>query len=667
MDKLQELRNCLSSPDEEKRRLAVIGLAGYPFAEIKEYLIRALGDESWRIRKEAVELFSGLSFSRGMVEDLVALLRSSENAGLRNSAVEVLVRLGAEAVPVLSSFATDPDHDVRKFVIDIMGSIGEASFVPVLIRALDDPDSNVRTAAVENLGKIGDQRSVGPLLKSLENSDVWLQYAVLEALGRIGGPVPVSAIAPLVANELLKKAVYECLGSIGGVEAVPVLLDGLGVRSKNARQAAAAALEKVRERLPAGAAAEAVDSGLRLLKGTPAVERLLESMSCTDITVRKAVIRILGIIGDEKGAGALLRGCGDDRLRSCCLQAFKAIGEPVAPFLETEYPSADEGERCVIAYLCGEMGLKDRSGLLKQSLYDPSPSVRKEAVLACGKLGLAGLIPEIASLLNDFDPEVREGAIFALARLAESDRAGVARIAGLLASDDDPEKRRDSAHLFGALRDTERLSLLMKDEDVTVRKNAVSALADLKNSGSAGHLMMALVDEDPEVRIAAASALGDTAGENAVDSLLLLLKDEDPWVRCAALKSLGKLKGTKAAQAVESMFESASGAVLIAAIEALGAVGGDRAYGLLEEALKSEDEEVVKTAMTLLARSGNNWVKKFRDVLMGHPHWDVRNSFARHMTDLLGDKAVPYLKKALATENDALVREQIKDLVERYQ
>ncbi len=666
MDKLQKLSKNLSSSDEEKRRLAVIGLAGRPFAEIKEHLFRALGDESWRVRKEAVELLSGLSFSRGMVEELVALLRSSDNAGLRNAAVETLVRLGAETVPALISFVTDPDHDVRKFIIDIMGSIGDASFVPVLIRALDDPDSNVCTAAVENLGKIGDQRSVGPLLKTLERPDVWLQYAALEALGRIGGPVPVSAIAPLAAHYLLKKAVYECLGSIGGVETLPVLLEGLGAGSKNARQAAACAMEKVRERLPAGIATEAADSCIKGLKGTSTVERLLESMSSPDITVRKAVVKILGIIGDERVAGPLLRGCGDDRLRNCCLQAFKAMGEIIAPFLEMEYPGADEGERCVISYLCGEMGLKDCASLLERGFSDPSPSVRKEAVLACGKLGLAGLIPEIASLLNDFDPEVREGAIFALARLAGSDRAGVTQIAGSLASHKNPEKRRDSAHLFGALQDIERLSLLMKDDDVTVRKTAVSALADLKNRASEGHLMMALVDEDPEVRIAAASALGDTAGENAVDSLLLLLKDEDQWVRCAALKSLGKLKGKKAAHAVQSVFASASGAVLIASIEALGSIGGDRAQVLIEKALKSDDEEVVKTSMTILARSGKEWVKKYRDELMGHPHWDVRNCFARHMADLFGGKAVPYLKKALVTENDTLVREQIKELVERY-
>jgi HEAT repeat protein len=663
--KLRKLKENLFSPDEETRRLAVADLCDYPVTEIKESLFRALGDESWRVRKEAVELISSISASADMTEELIGLLRSQDNAGLRNAAVEILVRQGANAVSVLHSYVNDDDHDVRKFIIDIMGSIGDASFVPDLIHALDDPDANVRSAAVENLGKIGDTRALEPLLNSLEKADEWLQYTILEALGRIGAPVPVSCIAPLAGRELLKKAVYECLGVVGNVEVVPVLLEGLGEKSKNARRSAVCALEKIRQKLPGAIVEDAVDSRLRALKDSPVVDLLLDCLSSSDTSVRKAVVRVLGIIGDERAAGALLRGCGDDRLRSCCLQAFKTIGGIVTPFLETEFPSADEAERRIIVYLCGEMELKGCGSLLKQGLVDPAPTVRKEAAIACGKLGLAELIPGIAVLLDDFDEDVREGAIIALARLAQHDRKGVARVAGALASADDPDKRRNSAHLFGALHETDELSLLMKDVDVAVRKTAVSALADLKDKSSIGHLLMALVDEDPEVRIASASALGEMAGEKAIDSLLFLLKDEDMWVRCAALKSLGKLKGAKAVRAIEVLLENSGGAVMIAALEALDSIGGSKAQDLLERALKNDDEEVVKAAMELLAGRGDAWVEKYGDELISHPHWGVRNRFAGLVYDLLGEKALPRLRKALSTETDGMVREQIRELVEK--
>ena len=78
---------------------------------------------------------------------------------LRNSAVEALERLGRLAVPVLSLHMDDDDHDVRKFVVDILGNVGDAAAVPLLIKALDDPDPNVSAAAAENLGQ--DRRSPG--------------------------------------------------------------------------------------------------------------------------------------------------------------------------------------------------------------------------------------------------------------------------------------------------------------------------------------------------------------------------------------------------------------------------------------------------------------------------------------------------------------------------
>ena len=58
VDKNQLLREQLHSLDEEARRQAVVGLAAYPLSEIAEHLFRAMGDASWRVRKEAVEIIS---------------------------------------------------------------------------------------------------------------------------------------------------------------------------------------------------------------------------------------------------------------------------------------------------------------------------------------------------------------------------------------------------------------------------------------------------------------------------------------------------------------------------------------------------------------------------------------------------------------------------------
>jgi HEAT repeat protein len=664
--KIEILAEQLGSADEESRRLAVVGLSGYPVGETKEYLFAALGDASWRVRKEAVDALLAATVSPEIIEGIVLLL-ASDNAGLRNSAVEALERLGVRAMPVLCRHVTDDDHDVRKFVMDILGTIGDAEAVPLLINALDDPEPNVCAAAAENLGKIGSVQAVPHLLQALRKNDIWLRYTILEALSKIGKPVPIAIIAPLVGENLLKKAAFDCLGAIGDIESAPLLIEGIRERVKNIREAAVVALIKVRERLPAEEAKQLVDEKLMVFNGSPSVEGLLSSLDTADRGLKEALLKLLGIIGDERAIGRLLQSFRDDRLRNYCLSAFKAMGEKAATPLMRLFPEADDEERSFIAYICGELCFPECAQLLREGMRDASPLLRKFSVKAAGKAGLSGLVKEIAPLLDDTEPEVRKGAVEALSRLAAEDGEAVLKIAGRLASAELPEKRCNAAILFASLGDTDKLSFLIKDDDATVRKTAVNSLAALKKTSCVGKLVMALVDEEADVRIAAAGALGEIGGADVLEPLLLAMKDEDPWVKCAALKSLGKLRHRGAQEAiVELLATAADGLVTISALKTLAEIGGEGVPELVKNALAHPDEEVVKTAIDILSPQGDDWLDEYREMLLAHPHWDVRRSFIKVMVANRGAEAIPYLRSALDAETDDLVREQILDIMDRY-
>jgi HEAT repeat protein len=661
----QELTEQLHSQDEETRRLAVVGLAAHPFSEIEECLFHALGDGSWRVRKEAVDALLAAAVDEEEMVKLIGLLRSHDNAGLRNSAVEALERLGAHALPVLSRFVGDADHDVRKFVIDIMGNIGAAASCPLLIGALDDPDPNVSAAAAENLGKIGDSSAVPALVQALGRNDTWFRYTILEALSRIGSPAPMAVIAPLSGENLLKKAVFDCLGVIGDVEAVPFLVEGLKERVKTAREAAARALAGLRERLSADQAEHSLDARLRDLAGSPFVVGLLASLETSERGLQEALIKILGIIGDERATAVLLRSCRDERLRRHCLQAFSNMGAARLSSLIGAFATADGEERCFVVYVCGELGFRECMPILDEAMSDPDPMLRRVAVTAAGKIGLTAMLTSIIRLLDDGDPDVREGTVKALARLAASDSAAVRDVALTLAAAADPDKRRNAAILFATFADTDRLSLLIKDEDPMVRKTAVQALGELKSPASVGHLVMALVDEESEVRIAAANALGDTGGHEVLAPLLLALKDNDPWVKCAAMKSLGRAGTEEALSAIAETMEKADGLIMISALESVAAIGGGRAFGMVQKALDDPDEEVVKAAIGILSREGDDWLEAYGEKLLGHSHWDVRNHTVRVMAEMWGEKALLHLRSALERESDDLVKGQIADILDR--
>ena len=664
MSELLALRERLASLDEEMRRSAVAGLAGYPPEQIKELLFVAMGDESWRIRKEALDtLFSG-DISDELIDDMVGLLSSSDNAGLRNAACEALEKLGVKSLPALCRAIGDADHDVRKFVVDIMGNIGDASVVPLLIKSLRDEDQNVSAAAAENLGKIADPRAVNELVAVLDRQNIPLCYTVLEALSRIGKPVPLPEVIALASEPLLKKPVIDCLGAVGDIDAIPLLIEGLREKARHVRSAAVTALIRIRSGVPASVAAEHVDPQLRSLASTPLVTELIDWLGESDKNLSEAMAQLLGLIGDPSAALLLLEGCRNESLRRACLQAFRAIGRNGVAALMDAYSAADDEHRCYIAYLCGELGAKESAGTLVMGMHDANHVLRRVATIAAGNIGDKALISELEGLLADEEMDVRVSAVESLGRLAAYDEQAVFAIATRLSKADLAERRRSSATLFAALRDTDRLARLIKDEDSGVRKAAIFALAELRASSSVNHLVMALVDEEPDVRMSAAGALGALGGEQAVQSLLVALKDQNQWVKCAALRSLGALHVAEAEPYIVELIDQSEGLVLIAALRTLQEINSDRAIQLARQALEHSDKEVVKAAVEILSLTDEVWLDDYRDRLLCHDHWDIRSLFIKAFAEHRGKLAIPFLQEALNRETDDLVKRQILDTLD---
>jgi HEAT repeat protein len=654
----------LASPDEETRRRAVIAIAAGPLGMVREHLFAAMGDRSWRVRKEAVAGYLAAAGAGEYAGEVFELLRSPDNAGLRNSAVEALAGLGRVSIPLLQSHARDADPDVRKFVIDILGDIGDGSSLATLIDALGDEDTNIMVAAAENLGKMGACTAVEPLLLALGKPDLSLRFTILEALGRIGQPVPMAAVAPFLEDPLLKKAVYECLGSVGTLESVPVLVRGLSDSARGCREAAVKGLLAVRERNRSDSVADAVDSRLAGLAGTPVVTSLLGLLDGTDIPLHGLVIRLLGLIGDAAAAGRVLHACSNEQLLPDCLRSLRAMGAGTSALLNEEYCRADGGERLTILCLCGELGLTGCRSIVRSGMADTVPQIREAAVRTAGRLGLMDLVPVMAELLNDFDPGVRAAALHSMELFAAAGDRAVANEALILSRQPEAEKRRCAAVLFGVFRDGARLALLMKDADDLVRKAAVQGFTGLVDDDAVHHLTLALTDENPEVRIAAAEALGESGRPDVLEQLLLVARDPDPWVRGAGLRNLGKTGGRRALRELENALKSESGLVMLAALEALGHLESEHARALIRETLTDGDGDVAATALGILAEQDDPWLDEQRDVLLAHPHWGIRSAFADILAKRHGQHAVPSLERALQHESDDLVKARIAGILE---
>ena len=118
-----------------------------------ELLLAALGDDDWRVRKEAATVATrARATRRGRRVALVAALEETINIGLRNAAVEALVAIGPDAVAPCDRGVAALDADARKLAVEVLGGVPDARGDGALVRASKDADVNVVVAAAEALG-----------------------------------------------------------------------------------------------------------------------------------------------------------------------------------------------------------------------------------------------------------------------------------------------------------------------------------------------------------------------------------------------------------------------------------------------------------------------------------------------------------------------------------
>ena len=660
---LEQLAALLSDPDEEQRRSAVMELLRFPGAAIRTLLMTALGDPSWRVRKEATGVLLAGTCDLELIGMLVNTLGAHSNAGLRNAAVEALVALGDMAQPVLVAALRDADGDTRKFIVDILGIIGNGDSRAALEALLEDPDLNVATAAAESLGRLAAPESLPSLVRALERPSLWFRYAVLEAIAAIGRPVAAPEVSSLAGDRLLRGAVFDCLGAIGDLKAVPLLLAGLGDATHRLKMSAAQALVLVRERL-GDTERDALDRELRSFAGTDLPLKLGDRVDGGSDGC-EALVKLLGIIGDPRAAGLLVRACRDHRLRPHCADALKGMANNVGPELARLYAEGEAEDRSGILWLCGEVAPSGCVDLLLRGCADASETVRAAAVNAAAGCDDADLVPVLASCCADPSPEVREEALLSLLRLAERFPDRAMTVAEELAGSPEVSLRRVAARLCSLSGAASRVEHLLRDEDPLVRSAAASGL---KRSAPAAleHLMLLLTDEDPRVRTVAATVLGEIGGESAFEPLLAALSDEEPEVVCAALHSLAG-QGAWAFSPVLDTVRRSGGGVLPEALEVLDRIDPGRAEEVLAEYLGHGDPEVVITALRLLAgHEETALLDRYAGELMHHPHWEVRSLLAGFLARTTEGRGRVGLEEMLGREDDPLVKRRIQTLLDGF-
>lgn len=594
---LQEIRCAIQSADEEIRRSALYSLRDIPAHDSQAIVFAAMGDASWRVRKEAVECYIHSKPDLNSIEQLLSFLRNEDNAGLRNSAAEAVIRLGSAAVSPLMHMVQDHDADVRKFIIDVMGAIGDKTFVPVLLEALNDPEVNVASAAAEQLGALGDTKAAEKLMQAiLARDEVLFRFSALGALGALAKPVTVpAALSKLADQDILKKAVYECLGTISDESSLKLLLNGFLCRQRNCRAAAVKALYKIYAR-SSSRSQLIIRESLQLLRGNDILTGLLGLFDKSDVILTEALLWAAVMTKDARFIPLLIEAYADERTADDALSALKGFGREALHEIISRYSTLDEIGRsglCILIADCGYSGFND---VIQKALHDTSAQVRKAAATAVGKLGLIACIPDLIALIDDSEAHVYAAAASSLQALVMISRSAILSEVSRFCSSKESHHRKAAALLLASLGEQDRLLLLIKDEDPQVRKAAVSAIGASRVETSGSMLVLALADEDADVRIAVADALGNLHDYTTLDALEQALNDEDVWVQSAVLKAIAKIEPIRAASIIENIHTTAEGLLMITSLKILEEIGGSEAEKIIRYALQSGDKDIVRQA-----------------------------------------------------------------------
>ncbi|MEX2205827.1 MAG: HEAT repeat domain-containing protein [Myxococcota bacterium] len=268
------------------------------------------------IRREAGERLARLAHREELLNAVID--QACGPSGLATvQASQVLIAIGALAVPRLLLRLSDRTEGVRARVTQVLIALGDAALAQVVDElASQQPDRARRAARL--LGDMQNPKAVSFLADALSAPDLALAREAAQALVRIGDDAAAQAlIAGLARRDEVAEACAACLGGLkhpASLPALAALADERSKRSENVRRAAIASLGRI---------------------GSPAAFARLKKIldhapffgAAKLRSLRVAAAQAIGQIGGDSAAEVLAAHArrGDPTVRQACQDAARRL------------------------------------------------------------------------------------------------------------------------------------------------------------------------------------------------------------------------------------------------------------------------------------------------------------------------------------------------------
>ncbi len=633
MSDLENALRLLRSEDADEVREGAFLAGEGRHEEAVELLISHLQSGDLGVQEAADAALRSIGGS-GTVAGLTPLLRS-DDAPVRNLAMDILREIGNQDMEALVALLRDEDTDIRIFIADILGETGDPLAVASLCKALlNDPEVNVRYQAAVSLGELAMTEAAKCLNKAMADEE-WVQFAVIEALVKIRDESSINALTKAMddATDLVASMIVDALGEMGEIKAVPLLLRKLeesptALRNKivkavvmimggkslsllseqereNLRQYALVALEDEDEEIQ-----DAAVAGLGVVGGEQAAVAILDLAATLDPEQDEERVAhmadALARIGRTEALKAAVQG-EDWKRCMAALAAVARLGDAgLAPVLQQGFWEKDQDAQRVMAEVLKEIGDADTDEFFLEVLarHEDATTVRTAAeFLGVKRKNPAAVAPLFTLLQHPYD-DVKDVALESLIAIGGDD---VRTHFTTLFDSEEPIDRLMAVYALGKLGHADDLALLqqaLEDPVPDIRKIALESIEGvcLELERLLPLALPRLNDEDRDVRLAVIEIVGKCEDDAIRPHLESALEDEDEWVRIRALEALGERKDLQAVARITPLLEQDNMLVTLKVVETLGAIGGEAAFHALLTQADHEDPDVQAAVEAALDR-----------------------------------------------------------------
>lgn len=616
-------------------------------------LLMGLGDDDWRVRREAALALSRAP-DHGMIIERLLDRVLADDVEARNAALEALRTLHAVAVPQVLARLTRTAGPRRRFLVEALMEAVTRECLPTLSALLDDDDPNLPPAAIEVISALPDPSAVPVLVAALSHRDAVVRIGALLALQARPQHAPVDALAACVRDPLTARPALSLLVAHPEPSAFEVVLQAMERTDRRVFAAAVRACESFGRRGDRRLRAPLVESSPRW---SPAVLAL-----AADPREELAVpaVWMLGHAASPAALAVVLGGLAhrSAALRAACEDALDVAVTHVAiaalAHAATVSPAARRAVLRAIAASDAPVG-DDVLAALARVVDDPQVGV--DALRA---LARHAPVPRVEGvwrrLLASMRGSPSTGEFGAVARtlLSRTPDAPVALVD--VALDASPaglsvalEWVRAGRSIDASLVDAALLTA--ETEELTLGLKLVEVIGDARWVGACAELL-----ERPPLRGLALAALRGCA----VDEVTLIgwLADERPSHRLAAVLCLsdrGLFPPTLAAELLEDPDPQV-------ALATLHALGDDVPTEQLRALFRGGDAVVVQEALAMLVgREPASLDLVF--LALGHVDAGVR-SVALSALDVRSQEVRARLYLRLGEERDPTVAMLIERLLE---